>query len=186
MYWRRSGRFTGPGRILSRGSYGNPAIARSPSGPDGTSDRSRWTRRLSISAAGSSGSFRGPSRLLWLTWTRGTVATFGRASGSPWSNLQTRRGCHSFYDSTSEEITRRAFGLRDCKGELIQDRQYVAFHSLDSIVKLADALPRRGTAPIDLRPLQLDLFGPVTAPVPVHRAKAPPRLSGPRSVSWSA
>ena len=75
--------------------------------------------------------------------------------GLPYEWLQTRRGSHSFYDQLLDPVTRRRFEVGGCTGEIIGDRAYVLFHSRESIRKLAAALPRRGTAP-----LQGELFPP--------------------------
>ena len=73
--------------------------------------------------------------------------------GTPIVWTETRRGTHSYYDAGPLEVTRRDFRLGQCSGQLIGVRQYTLFHSPDAVRRLADGLPRRGTAPI-----QLELF----------------------------
>ena len=102
---------------------------------------------------------------------------FWRIAGEPWEWLETRRGSHSFYDHDGPELTRRPFAIGDCRGELIGSRQFVQLHGLEAIVRLADALPRRGTSA-----LQLELFDPVTVETPRGRrarTTARPKEAGP-------
>ena len=89
---------------------------------------------------------------------------FWATYGEPWEWLETRRGSHSFYDAAGEEVTRRAFAAGSFRGEFISSRQFVQFHSTAAIVRLAEALPRRGTAP-----LQLELFDLATVEAPAKR-----------------
>ena len=89
---------------------------------------------------------------------------FWATYGEPWVWLETRRGSHSFYDAAGEEVTRRAFAAGSFRGEFISSRQFVQFHSTAAIVRLAEALPRRGTAP-----LQLELFDLATVEAPAKR-----------------
>lgn len=87
-------------------------------------------------------------------------------AGEPWECLSTRRGSHSFYDYDGPELTRRGFKVGGCRGELIGARQFVQFHGLDAIVRLAEALPRRGAAA-----LQLEIFDLVGVEAPARRRR---------------
>ena len=89
---------------------------------------------------------------------------FWASYGEPWGWQETPRGSHSFYDASGEEVTRRPFRIGPFRGELIEARQFVQFHGERQIIRLADDLPRRGSAE-----LQLELFDLAGIEAPAKR-----------------
>ena len=115
---------------------------------------------------------------------------FWASYGEPWGWQETPRGSHSFYDASGEEVTRRPFRIGPFRGELIEARQFVQFHGERSIIRLADDLPRRGSAA-----LQLELFDLAGIEAPAkrrsrhtakHRSAAPIPCPGPLEAATEA